>query len=155
MDHQTMETREILNRRARHDFEVLDTLEAGMVLKGTEVKSLRQGKASLLGAFAKVERDELWLIGAHIDEYLQGNRFNHDPKRFRKLLLKRSEIRHLQQKCNVQGFALIPLRIYFTDRGFAKVQIAICRGKSGVDRREDLKRKDADRQIRAALKRNR
>ncbi len=150
-----METKEILNRKARHDFEVLETLEAGVALKGTEVKSLRQGKASLLGAFARVEKNEVWLIGAHIDEYAQGNRFNHDPKRFRKLLLHRAEIRRLFQQCSIKGCTLVPLKIYFSDRGIAKVQLAICRGKSHVDRREDLKKRDADRDVRQIMKKRR
>jgi len=147
-----MDTKEILNRKARHDFEVLETCEAGIVLRGTEVKSLRQGKAGLLGAFARVDQGEVWLIGAHIEEYAQGNRYNHDPKRFRKLLLHRSEIQKLYHLCSVKGHALIPLKIYFNPRGIAKIQLAICRGKTHGDRREDLKKRDADREMRQALK---
>ena len=150
-----MDTKEILNRKARYDFEVLETLETGIALKGTEVKSIRQGKASLLGAFARVDKNEVWLIGAHVDEYAQGNRFNHDPKRFRKLLLHRSEIRQLFQQCSIKGCTLVPLKIYFNDRGIAKVQLAICRGKSHGDRREDLKKRDTERQIRQAMRRKR
>jgi SsrA-binding protein len=150
-----MDTKEILNRKARHDFEVLETYEAGIVLKGTEVKSIRQGKATLQGAFAKIERDEVWLIGAHIEEYTQGNRFNHDPTRFRKLLLKRAEIRKLHQLCMIKGHALIPLKIYFTDRGFAKVLLGVAKGKTHVDRREDLRKRDADMEMRQAVKRRR
>ncbi len=150
-----METREILNRRARHDYEVLETLEAGIALRGTEVKSLRQGKASIAGSFARVDKGEVWLMGAHIDEYAQGNRFNHDPKRFRKLLLHQSEIRHLFQSCSIKGFTLVPLKIYFNARGLAKVQVAVCRGKSHGDRREDLKERDAEREMRQSAKRRR
>lgn len=150
-----MDTKEILNRRARHDFQVLETLEVGIALKGTEVKSLRQGKATLAGAFAKVDKNEVWLIGVHIDEYTQGNRFNHDPKRFRKLLLHRAEINKLFQQCTLKGRTLIPLKIYFNDRGFAKVQLGVCEGKTNVDRREDIKKRDAEREMRQAMKRRR
>ncbi len=145
-------TKEILNRKARHDFEVIETCEAGIVLKGTEVKSVRQGKVNLLGAFARVDKGEVWLIGAHIEEYTQGNRFNHDPLRFRKLLLHRSEIRRLFELSSVKGLTLVPLKIYFSERGIAKVQLAVGRGKSHVDRREDIKKRDADRQIRQVMK---
>lgn len=142
-----MSTKEILNRRARHDFEVLETLEAGVALTGTEVKSLRLGKASLQGAFARVEREEVWLHGAHIEEYAQGNRHNHDPKRSRKLLLHREEIRKLRQGAALKGLALVPLKIYFNARGYAKVLLGVCRGKTHGDRREDLRTRDADREI--------
>jgi len=150
-----MDTREILNRRARHDFEVLESCEAGIALTGTEVKSVRAGNASLLGAFARVDRGEMWLIGAHIDEYAHGNRFNHDPKRFRKLLLHRVEIERLAERCSSGGCVVVPLRIYFNRRGIAKVQLALCRGKTGVDRREDLRRRDAEREMRQAIKQRR
>lgn len=150
-----MDTKEIFNRKARHDFQVLETCEAGIALKGTEVKSIRLGKASLLGSFAKVERNEVWLIGVHIDEYLQGNRFNHDPTRFRKLLLHRSEIRRLHQLTSIKGHTLVPLKIYFNDRGIAKVQLAVCTGKEDPDRRQDIKKRDAEREIRQVMKQRR
>ncbi len=150
-----MDTKEILNRRARHDFEVLETLEAGIALTGTEVKSVRQGKAALAGAFARVEKNEVWLMGAHIDEYAQGNRYNHDPKRFRKLLLHRAEIRRLFEFCSLKGLTLVPLRMYFSARGQVKVQLAVCRGKSSVDQREDLRERDAEREMRQAVRRRR
>ena len=150
-----MDTKEILNRKARHDFAVLETYEAGIVLTGTEVKSIRLGKASLIGAFAKVDKNEVWLIGAHIDEYLQGNRYNHDPKRFRKLLLKRTEIERLKTMSAVKGRALIPLKIYFNDRGFAKVLLGVAEGKTHSDRREDIKKRDTEREMRQAMKRKR
>jgi len=150
-----MDTKEILNRRARHDFEILETLEAGIALRGTEVKSLRQGKATLQGAFAKLDKNEVWLIGAHIEEYTQGNRYNHDPTRFRKLLLHRAEIRKLFQQCTIKGHTLVPLKIYFNQRGIAKVQLGIAKGKTDVDRREDLKKRDAEREMRQAVKRRR
>ncbi len=150
-----MNTKEIVNRKARHDFEILETYEVGMVLRGTEVKSIRQGKATLQGAFARIEKGEVWLIGANIEEYAQGNRYNHDPQRFRKLLLHHSEIQKLFQLCSVKGHTLIPLKIYFNERGIAKVQLAVCKGKTDIDRREDLKKRDAERQIRQAMKRRR
>ena len=150
-----MKTKEIINRRARHDYEIFETHEAGIALRGTEVKSIRQGNASLNGAFARVEKDEVWLIGVHIDEYAQGNRFNHDPTRFRKLLFHRHEIRHLFQECSIKDRALIPLKMYFNDRGIAKVQLGVCKGKSDVDRREDIKKRDTDREMRQAMKQRR
>ncbi len=150
-----MDTKEILNRKARHDFEVLETCEAGIVLKGTEVKSVRQGKVTLNGAFAKVDKGEVWLIGAHIDEYLQGNRFNNDPKRFRKLLLHRSEIKRLHELCTIKGYLLVPLKIYFGDRGLAKLLLGVCRSKKEVDRRQDIKKRDTEREIRQVMKRRR
>ncbi len=150
-----MDTKEILNRRARYDFEIIETHEAGIVLKGTEVKSLRQGKAALSGSFARVDKGEVWLIGANIQEYTQGNRFNHDPLRFRKLLLKRSEIHKLHQHSAVKGLSLVPLKLYFNDRGFAKILIGVGKSKGEVDRREDIKKRDTDRQIRQAMGRRR
>lgn len=142
-----MDTKEILNRRARHDFEVVETLEAGLALTGTEVKSLRLGKASLQGAFARVDKEEVWLHGAHIDEYAQGNRNNHDPKRSRKLLLHREEIRKMRQAATLKGFVFVPLKVHFNARGYAKVLLGMCRGKTHADRREDLREKDANREI--------
>ncbi len=150
-----MDTKEILNRKARHDFEILETYEVGIALRGTEVKSIRLGKASLQGAFARIDKKEVWLMGVHIEEYAQGNRFNHDPIRFRKLLLHRSEIQRLSQMSLIKGHTLIPLKIYFNQRGIAKVQLAVCRGKSGVDRREDMKKQDAEREMRQAMKKRR
>ena len=122
-------------------------------MRGTEVKSIRLGRATLAGAFARVEKGEVWLIGAHIDEYAQGNRFNHDPTRFRKLLLHRSEIRKLFSTCSIKGHALVPLKLYFNQRGFAKIQLAICKGKTAHDRREDIKERDAKMEMRQAVKR--
>lgn len=150
-----MDTKEILNRKARHDFEVLETIEAGIALKGTEVKSIRQGKASLLGSFARVDHGEVWLMGAHIDEYAQGNRFNHDPKRFRKLLLHSKEIDKLSEQTILKGNTLVPLKMYFNNRGIAKVLLGLCRGKSQVDRRQDIKKRDTEREMRQAMKRHR
>ncbi|MCC7517682.1 MAG: SsrA-binding protein SmpB [Verrucomicrobiae bacterium] len=149
-----MDTKEILNRRARHDFEVVETLEAGLALTGTEVKSLRMGRASLQGAFARVEKEEVWLHGAHVEEYAQGNRHNHEPKRSRKLLLHREEIRKLRQSATLKGLALVPLKMYFNARGYAKVLLGVCRGKTHADRRQDLRARDADLEI-ARLSRRR
>ena len=149
-----MDTKEILNRRARHDYEVVETLEAGLALTGTEVKSLRLGKASLQGAFARVEKGEAWLHGAHIEEYAQGNRNNHDPKRSRKLLMHREELRKLHQASTLKRLVLVPLKVHFNARGYAKVLLGVCRGKTHADRREDLRAKDADMEI-ARLSRRR
>ncbi|MDD2707918.1 MAG: SsrA-binding protein SmpB [Verrucomicrobiae bacterium] len=150
-----METREIVNRKARHDFEIFETLEAGIALRGTEVKSIRQGKAVINDAFARVDKEEVWLVGAHIDEYAPGNRFNHDPKRFRKLLLHRAEIRRLFQRGAVKGLTLVPLKLYFNQRGVAKVLLGVARGKGGADRRNDLKKRDTQREIQQAMRRRR
>ena len=150
-----METKEIVNRKARFHYEIIETVEAGIELRGTGVKSIRQGKAVINDAFARVEKNEVWLMGSHIDEYAPGNRYNHDPKRTRKLLLHRSEIRHLFQLSSVGGFTLVPLKLYFSARGIAKVLLGVGRGKSGADRREDIKKRDVDREIRQALGRRR
>jgi SsrA-binding protein len=138
------------NRRAFHDYEVLERLECGVVLTGTEVKSLRDAHASLEDAYAKIEGDEVWLIGSDIPEYAMGNLMNHKPKRPRKLLLHRREINKFAGKATQRGFTLVPLRLYFkNDR--AKVEIAVCKGKQTHDKRQDLKKKDADREIRRAM----
>ena len=143
------------NRRAFHDYAIEDKLECGIVLTGTEVKSLREGGTSLEDAYARVEGDEVWLIGCDIPEYTYGNRLNHKPKRPRKLLLHRREIAKFADKATQRGFTLIPLRMYFRG-GRAKVEIAVARGKNLVDKRQDLKKADADREIRRAMaKRNR
>ena len=139
------------NRRAFHEFEILDRIEAGIVLTGTEVKSLRAGKASLEDSYARVEGDEVWLLKAEIPEYAMGNRMNHEPKRKRKLLLHRREISKFARGAAEQGFTLIPLRLYFR-RGKAKIQIAIGRGKKLYDKRESLKAKTAKREMDRALR---
>ncbi len=130
------------NRRARHDYFIDETLEAGLVLTGTEVKSLRQGKASLSDAYAGEEGGELFLFNAFIPEYLQANRFNHAPRRPRKLLLKKREIGKLIGAVQRKGVTLVPLRLYFNERGRAKVEIAVARGKKLYDKRETEKRRD-------------
>lgn len=138
------------NRKARHEFEILETFEAGMVLRGPEVKSIRDGKASFQDAFARVERGEVWLHSLHISPYEQANRFNEDPLRVRKLLLNRHEIRKLVGKVDEKGLTLIPLEIYFV-RGRAKVLLGLARGKKLHDKRETLKQKQLDREARRAV----
>ena len=139
------------NRRARHDYHLLDRYEAGLVLTGTEVKSLRDGKATIQRAFADVRDGELWLVGAHIDEYGHGNIRNHEPNRDRKLLLHRKEIASLIGKVRERGLTLVPTKLYFKD-GRAKVELALARGKETRDKRRDIARREADRQIERALK---
>jgi SsrA-binding protein len=139
------------NRRARHDYHLLERLEAGLVLTGTEVKSLRAGRAHLRNAYADVRDGEVWLVGAHISAYEQGNVANHDPDRERKLLLNRREIASLIGKVRERGLTLVPTRLYFKN-GRAKVELAVARGKEARDKRRDIAKRDADRQIERALK---
>ncbi len=138
------------NRRARHEYHLLERVEAGLVLSGTEVKSLREGRANLRRAYADVRGAEVWLVGAHISTYDQGNIANHDPDRDRKLLLHRREIASLGAQVNERGLTLIPTRLYFKD-GRAKVELAVARGKERIDKRRDLAKRDAERQIERAL----
>lgn len=138
------------NRRARYDYHIVETVEAGMVLTGTEVKSLRAGKASIGEAFATVMGGEAWLVQAHIPEYAFGNRQNHDPTRQRKLLLHRDEIEELSRFTREQGRTLVPLRLYWKD-GMAKVLIGLATGKAQHDKRQDLAKRDAQRQIERSL----
>jgi SsrA-binding protein len=138
------------NRRATHDYEVLDKLECGIVLVGTEVKSLRDGHASLEDAYAKLEDGELWLVGAEVPEYAMGNRLNHKPKRTRKLLLHRREIAKFAGKAAQRGFTLVPLRLYFRN-GRAKVEIAVAKGRQSHDKREAVKKAEAQREMRRAM----
>ncbi|QUH00357.1 SsrA-binding protein SmpB [Saccharopolyspora erythraea] len=142
------------NRRARHDWSVLDTYETGIVLTGTEVKSLRQGKASLVDGFATVDRGEVWLRNVHIPEYTEGTWTNHEPRRSRKLLLHKDEIIRLIGKIQESGLSLIPLSLYFSD-GKAKVELALAKGKKAHDKRQDLAKKDAQREIERAMGRAR
>ena len=118
-----------LNRRARHEFTIEDTLEAGLVLTGTEIKSIRAGKVNLADAYARIERDEAWLVGAHIAPFEQANRYNHEPKRVRKLLLRRSEIDELLGKTKAKGLTIVPLRLYLDGKGRAKIELGLARGK--------------------------
>jgi SsrA-binding protein len=139
------------NRRARHDYHLLDRIEAGVVLTGTEVKSLRDGRASLQQAYADVRGEEAWLVGAHISVYEQGNLANHDPDRDRKLLLHRKEIASLAGKVAQRGLTLVPTKLYFKN-GRVKVELALARGKEVRDKRRDIARREADRQMERALK---
>jgi len=134
------------NRKARHDYEILDTYEAGIVLTGTEVKSLRAGRASLVDGYAIIKDGEVWLEGVHIAEYAEGTWTNHAPRRIRKLLLNRMEINRLIGKIKEGGLTLVPLQMYFAD-GRAKVEIALARGKKAYDKRQDLAKRDANREI--------
>ncbi len=138
------------NRKARYDFQIDDTFEAGMVLVGTEVKSLRAGRATLVDGFAEVDGGEVFLHGVHIPEYTEGTWTNHEPRRVRKLLLNRHEIDRLESKVNERGFTLIPLSLYFKD-GRAKVEIALARGKKTYDKRHALAEKQAEREKQQAL----
>ncbi len=140
------------NRKARHQYHILETIEAGIVLQGTEVKSLRQGKVNLGDAYAKIKDGEVWLVEMHISPYEQGNVFNHEPRRPRKLLLHKREIKRLLGKVQERGLTLIPLRIYFK-RGRAKVELALAKGKRLYDRREDIKRRDEEREVSRSLRR--
>jgi SsrA-binding protein len=138
------------NRRAFHEYEILDRIECGIALVGTEVKSLREGHATLEEAYAKIEGGEVWLVGCEIPEYAMGNRLNHKPKRTRKLLLHRQEIEKVAGKASQRGFTLVPLRLYFKT-GRAKVEIAVAKGKQTHDKRESLKKSDAAREIQRAI----
>jgi SsrA-binding protein len=140
----------VSNRKARHDYTILDTYEAGIMLLGTEVKSLRLGRASLVDSFATVDEGEIFLRNVHIPEYTQGSWTNHEPRRTRKLLLHRSEIERLIGKTQEGGLTLVPLRMYFSD-GKVKVELALARGKKSYDKRNDLAKRDAQREINRAF----
>ena len=142
------------NRKARHDYEIEDTLEAGLQLVGTEVKSCRAGKANLSDAYAVIRDGEAWLLQAHIAPYSHGNRANHDPLRPRKLLLHRGEIERLDAKVAQEGRTLVPLRLYF-DHGLAKAEIAIARGKKTHDKRQSIAKADDERRMRREVGRRR
>jgi SsrA-binding protein len=139
------------NRRARHEYHLLDRVEAGLVLTGTEVKSLREGRAHLRQAYGDVRNGELWLVGAHIAPYEQGSMDQHDPDRPRKLLLHRRQIDSLKGSVQEKGLTLVPTRLYFKN-GRAKVELAVAKGKETRDKRRDIAKRDADRQIERALK---
>jgi SsrA-binding protein len=139
----------VSNPKARRDYHILETFEAGIVLKGTEVKALRAGKAQISDAFARVEKDEVWLYNAHIDEYSFGNLQNHSPKGVRKLLLHKPEIRKLFGLASVKGNALVPLAFYWKNNK-VKVQLAVGKGKLEFDKRDDIRKRDADRELKRA-----
>ena len=134
------------NRKARFNYEIDDTVEAGLVLQGTEVKSLRNGEANIAESYVSEEGGEIWLINSHIPEYLEANRFNHEPRRRRKLLLNKREMARMAQSADREGMTLVPLKLYFNDRGLAKLQVAVAKGKKTVDKRETVKKRDWDRQ---------
>lgn len=140
------------NRKARFNYEIMDSLECGIALLGSEVKSLRNGKLSLEESYARVKDNEVWLVGADIAEYPQASVWNHAPKRPRKLLMKQAEVRKFARLAHEKGLTLIPLKVYFTPRGVAKVLLGLCRGKKLHDKREVLKRDDARRDMDRARK---
>jgi SsrA-binding protein len=144
MKEQSEEKNIIVNRKARHEYSIIQTWEAGIVLVGTEVKSLRQGKANLVDGYAKIDKAEAWLMNLHISEYIQGNINNHEPKRQRKLLLNKSEIKKLTDKLKDKGLTLIPLRLYFK-KGKVKVELALAKGKKAYDKRKDIAKRDFQR----------
>jgi SsrA-binding protein len=138
------------NRKARHDYTIMDTVEAGMQLTGTEVKSLRAGRASLVDAFGQISGGEVFLHNMHIPEYTQGTWTNHEPRRTRKLLMKRQEIDRLMGKVREDGLTLVPLSVYFSD-GWAKAEIGLARGKRAYDKRQDMAKRDSEREIQRAV----
>ena len=141
----------VQNKKARHDYNILETVEAGIVLTGTEIKSVREGRVTLKDGFAQIKNDEAWLENVHISEYTAGNRFNHDPLRRRKLLLHKKQIVQLGQKTSAKGVTLVPLKVYLKN-GFAKVLIGVATGKHEYDKRETIKRRDQEREIQRTLK---
>ena len=143
---------EILNRKAKYNYQIFETVEAGIVLTGTEIKSLRLGKANIKDSYARVKNNEIFLINMHISSYDNGNIFNHDETRERKLLLHKKEILKFRDKIKLEGYTLVPLKVYLKD-GRAKVLIGLAKGKKNYDKREDIKKRDIERSIRAKLKR--
>ncbi|MBC8352904.1 MAG: SsrA-binding protein SmpB [Planctomycetes bacterium] len=140
------------NRKARHNYMVLETLECGIALVGSEVKSLRNGKLSLDEAYGRMKDGEMWLVGADIQEYVNATLWNHEPKRPRKLLVHGVELRKFGQKAHEKGLTLVPLKMYFNDRGIAKVLMGLCKGKQTHDKRESLKKADMKREIERAMR---
>lgn len=139
------------NKKAQHDYQILETLEAGLVLTGTEIKSVRERRINLKDGFAQIHNGEAWLMNVHISEYMQGNRFNHDPLRARKLLLHKKEIQKLTGQTSEKGITIVPLKVYLK-HGFAKVLLGIAKGKHDYDKRETIKKRDQEREIRRTLK---
>ena len=139
------------NRKARHDYQIVETFEAGIALQGTEVKSLRDGRANLKDSYASVRNEEVWLYGVHISPYTHGNINNHDPERDRKLLLHRREIRRLIGKTKESGFTLVPLQLYFTN-GKVKVELALAKGKKQYDKREAIAKRESERNIKRFMR---
>lgn len=137
----------IVNRKAKFEYSFLSSFEAGLVLKGTEVKSLRNGNANLNDAYCLFKSDGLYILSMYIGEYEYGNNFNHEPRRTRKLLLKKTELKKLRKRVDAKGFSIVPYRIYFSERGFAKMEIALAQGKKSFDKRNTIKEKDAKREL--------
>lgn len=137
---------EVLNRRAKYDYFIEDSIEAGIVLTGTEIKSIRLGKVNLKDSYAIIRNEEIYLLNTHISSYDKGNIFNHDEERTRKLLMHKKEIKKLNNKVTLEGYTLIPLKIYFV-KGRAKVLIGVCKGKKNYDKRETIKERDVNREI--------
>lgn len=142
---------EIVNRKAKHDYFIEDTIEAGIVLKGTEVKSVRNGQANLKDSYAIIKNDEVFLLNMHISHYKEGNIFNHEETRTRKLLMHHKEILKLNNKIKLEGFTLIPLKLYFKGN-YAKILIGVAKGKKDYDKRETIKKRDIEREIRKIMK---
>ena len=142
---------EILNRRARYDYFILEEIEEGIVLTGTEIKSIRLGKVNLKDSYAIIRNEEIYLLNTHISSYEKGNIFNHEENRTRKLLLHKNQIKKLQNKVTLEGCTLIPLKIYFV-KGRAKVLIGLCKGKKNYDKRESIKERDIQRELQKGLK---
>ena len=142
---------EILNRKVNFDYEILDTFEAGIVLTGTEIKSIRLGKCNLKDSYAIIKNNEIFILNMHISQYEQGNRFNHDETRTRKLLMHKKEILKLRDKLEIEGFTLVPIKLYFKSSK-AKLLIGLAKGKKNYDKRESIKKKDIERQIAKDLK---
>ena len=142
------------NKKARHDYFIEETYEAGITLTGTEIKSVRQSRVSLKESYARIEKEEVFLYGMNISPYEQGNRFNVDPVRPRKLLLHKREIRKLIGYTTLKGLTLVPLRMYINDRGRAKVELAVARGKKEYDKRHDIAKRDADRRMQQAMRKH-
>jgi len=142
----------ISNRKARFEYELLEVFTAGIQLQGTEIKSLRAGNANLAEAYCYVQQSEVWITGMYIAEYQYGSYMNHDPKRLRKLLLNKKEINKISSALQNVGITIVPLKLYITDKGWAKIDIALAKGKKLHDKREDLKQKDDKRQMDRALK---
>lgn len=142
---------EVINRKANYDYEIIDTYEAGVVLTGTEIKSIRLGRITLKDSYAIIKNNEIFLLNVHISSYEQGNRFNHDELRTRKLLLHKKEIIKLKEKIDKEGFTIIPLKLYFV-KGKVKILLGLAKGKKNYDKRESIKKKDIERQIATDLK---
>ena len=143
---------EIVNRKAKYNYQIFETIEAGIVLTGTEIKSLRLGKANIKDSYVRVKNNEMYIINMHISSYENGNIFNHDETRERKLLLHKKEIFKFRDKIKLEGYTIVPLKVYLKD-GRAKVLIGLAKGKKNYDKREDIKKRDIERNIRARLKR--